>query len=384
MATTLADLNNLINDRRRDTGSNSTSMTGDGFRAINSVINLWQQMHDWEFTIEKQIIQYNEGITRYALNSDNKRARDIKYYKGSQTQNFDMVGGGVFDSQTLKTHRFGFETIGQTERIRLKANGNKADITTATSYNGDGTWIGASGASNIATDSYECFEQPASTSFDLTTATAATITNSTVSSKDISSYENRGNFYFNIYLPTITSLTSITIKIGSSASNYWTTTVTTDYIGDSFSANNWNKCKGTFTTSVGTPDASAITYIQVTLTYSGATTATGYRIENFFVSENVPILYEYYSNNFCYDVSGTTKVSIFNDSAATTDYPLFSGKWDYISEPFINSVLEIIFWMTGEYNDFTIARTKVLEIVTDLKKQLPSKKRYPEMQFTLE
>lgn len=383
MATTLSDLNNLINDRRRDSGSNSINMTTDGFRAINSTINLWQSAHDWEFTIEKQIIQYNDGITRYALNSDHKRPRDIKYYKGSQKDDFAYTGGGNFDSRILETRRFGFETIGQTERIRIKAEGNSASLTPATSYSGDGTWTGASGAGNVATDSYEYFEQSASISFDLTAATGATVTNSNISSKDISSYENRGNFYFNIYLPTITGLTSITIKVGSSASNYWTTTVTTDYIGDAFVANNWNKCKGTFTTSVGTPDASAVTYIQVTITCS-STTATGYRIENFFVSENVPILYEYYSNNFCYDVSGTAKTTVFNDSAATTDYPLFSGKWDYVSEPFINSVLEIIFWMTGEYNDFTVARTKVLEIVTDLKKQLPSKKRYPEMKFTLD
>ena len=47
MSTTLSDLNNLINDRRRDSGSNSIDMTTTGFRAIKSTIDLMQQVHDW-------------------------------------------------------------------------------------------------------------------------------------------------------------------------------------------------------------------------------------------------------------------------------------------------------------------------------------------------
>ena len=60
MTTTLNDLNTVINDRRRDTGTNSIDMTTVGFRAINSTLQIWNGVHDWPWTIKT--VNFNTGV----------------------------------------------------------------------------------------------------------------------------------------------------------------------------------------------------------------------------------------------------------------------------------------------------------------------------------
>lgn len=383
MATTLATVNNLINDRRRDTGTNSVNMTTVGFRAINQTLLLWQQLHDWEFTIEEQLVDYNQGIMHYALNSDYKSPYDMRPYKGSRKQEFDMVSQSNFDSEELKKNRFAISVKAQTERLRIQSSlGNKAPLHTATTYDGNGTWVASGDASNVTTDTNEYFELSGSVNFD-GNGTSMVMTNSTFTSIDLSDYEDRSNVYFNIYLPTVTNLTSITLRFGSSASAYWTETITSDYLTDSFIVG-WNKLKADWGTKVGSPDSSAIDYLQVTLTWSQSTTDTDFRLENFFCSENVPLIFQYYSTNMVKDASDGTKRQVFDDAASTTDLFLWSGKWDFVTEGFVDSVLEYIFWITGEQEDFNIARIKIQEIVNNLRVRLPSRRRYAEMQFEIE
>ena len=380
MAITLGNLNTLINDRRRDTTSSSIDINQEGFRAINSTLDLWQQMHDWPWTLKEQEITYHEGITRYDLNSDFKVPSDMYYKKGPRTAEFSFVSPNNFDTSTLKTRRFAAETKNQTEQLRLKAQGDKAQINTASHATLEGTWTAGGHISNVTTDTNEAFDLAASVNFDYS-GTSGTLTNSNFTAVDISKYESRGAFYFNMFFPTITNFTSATLKIGSDASNYWTTTITTDYIGDTI-ATGWNKLKGTFDTAVGTPDATAIDYIQITLAYSSSTTDTDFRIENFFVSEDTPIILLYYSLNMVETSAGTATAN-FTSTASTSDTFLASGSWDYVKEPFIDSALELIFWMTGEQTDRAKSEQRIADVVGNLRKRLPSKRRYSELSFTI-
>ena len=386
MAVTLSTINNLINDKRRDTGSGSIDMTAEGFRAINSTLNIWQQMHDWEFTLETSNFNYNEGITYYSVPTDFKSVYDLRFYKGPKITEFDLVASGDFDKDTLKTNRMAIQTLAQTQLLRVKTTGLKSTINSATAYNNPGTWAGASGIGTVATDSYEYFELGSSVSFAMTSVSAGTLTNSTFTAVDLSRFVNRSNVYFNVYLGSVSNFTSITLKWGTDASNYYTYTSTTDYLGSSFAANTWTKVKSPWSsaTTVGTPTNTSIAYLQVTFNYSVAVTASSNRIENFFVSENTPISLEYYSTNMVINAAGTTKSPIFQSSGATTDKPLWTGSWDYVSEAFAQSVMEIIFWITGEYTDEKLAIEKIAPIVDNLKRRLPTRKRNPEMSFTFE
>jgi|GEM_PF-1719145 len=383
MAVTLADINNRINDMRRDNGSASVDMTAEGFRAINATLQVWQQMHDWEFSIEEQTLNYHSGIDRYTLASNFKAPLGMKYYKGSQRDPFALVSDTNFNqtNERLKPLRYAISTTAQGQTLRLKAVGTKSVINAASAYNNTGTWVGASGVTNVATDSYEYFDLGSSVSFDSSSMTAGTLTNSTFTAIDLSRFQNRSAVYFNIYFATVTNLSSISLKWGTDVSNYWTYTSTSDYLGNAFVANLWTRIKSPWNsaTKVGTPTITSIKYLQVTLNYGGSTTSTGFRIENFFVSEDTPVTFTYYSLNMVKAASGGAKTMIFSNSGNATDTPLWSGTWDYVNEAFANSVLEYIFWMTGEYDDLGTALKHIQPIVDNLKRRLPSRRKYAEL-----
>jgi len=231
----------------------------------------------------------------------------------------------------------------------------------------------------VATDEYESLDQPSSTKFDYS-GTSGTLTNSTMTAMDVSRYAQRSTFYCNIYLQSVSNFTSVTIKVGTDSSNYITGAVSTDYLGNAIVAG-WNKIKLQWngsTTVVGTLDVTSFQYIQLTIAYGSDPATVSNRIENFFFSEDVPMVMEYYSTNMTIDVSASNaKEQIFNTAASTTDQTMWTGNWDYVNEAFVNSVMEMISWMTGEYQDRAIAIERIQAFVEPLKSRLPSKRRYP-------
>ena len=391
MAVTLSTINSLVNDRRRETSNSSIDMTTVGFRAINSALNIWNEVHDWPWTIKQANFNYNNGIDTYALDtivSDFKFPLTLKYYKpNNKVLEFWMTSPLRFDSAILWTNRFCIPINGGVQTLRVASpNGLSASMNTATAYNQNGTWVGASAIGTVATDNYEGWNYPSSVSFAFN-GTSGTLTNDatnypTFNAVDLTAYQNRSNIYVDIDAPSVTNLQSYTLKWGSDASNYWQVTATTDYIGAAFTTG-WQKIKFEWSnpTQVGTPVVSAIDYLQLTVTCSGSTNLGTFRIQNFFVSENIPIQMTYYSTSMV-TTSGGTQTQIFSNSANTTDSPLWSGRWDAANEPFVASVMEIIFWMTGETNDMEIAKQKISEIVNPLKSRYPSQRRYPAIQMT--
>lgn len=386
MSTTLSTLNTVINDRRRETGTSSIDMTTVGFRAINSTIQVWNEAHDWPWQIKKVNFNYNPGVNTYALDTivtDFKTPITMKYYKpNNKVAEFWMVSPNRFDSAILWSRRFAVDVSDRIQTLRVTSiDGSWAAINPATAYNQNGTWVGASAIGTVATDNYEGYTYPSSVSFAFN-GTSGTLANSTMQALDLSMYQNRSNIYLDIDPPAVTSLTSFTLKWGTDASNYYQVSVTTDYLGAAFAAG-WIRLKFAWNspTTVGTPTVSSMSYVQLTVTCSGSTNLGTFRVQNFFISENVPLTLTYYSTNMVIQASDSVQYQIFQDSSHTTDTPMWTGRWDAASEPFINSVLETIFFITGEYTDMAIAKSKIMEIVSTLKVRYPSKRRYPTMQI---
>lgn len=378
MATTLANLNSRINDKRRDTSNDSVDMTTVGFRAINSGLEVWNIVHDFPWQEEKQIINYHEGIDTYTVNSDYKAPIDLRPQKGNKSTEFEMMSSNAFDSRQTVPYKFAMKPEAQVQYMKIKYFGTKSSIHTATDHDDNGTWTAGTGVANVTTDQYEFFDLTGSVKFDISASATGVISVTGFTAIDLSRFEDRSSVYFNIYLPTVTNLTSLQLKFGNDSSNYWTETVTSDYLGQSF-VTGWNKVKiNGWSTETGTPDASAVDFLELTITYSGSTTASAYRIENFFASEDTPLEFEYYSNNMTADVSNSNaKGQAFNDSAATSDTPLWSGQWDVANEPFIDTVLETIFFITGEYTDMSVLIEKARILTKPLRERYPSRRRYP-------
>lgn len=384
MSTTLANINSLINDRRRDTSNGTLDMTAEGFRAINGALQLWDQLHDWEWQIAKTTIVYNEGVDTYPIASSLafKSVLDIRPQREvDKNDELYYLSNNKFDSDRIHSYKFAIKTEDQGQYLRLKYAGNKAILNAANSLADNGTWVGATAISNVATDEYESFNGGGSVKFDYS-GTSGTITNSTMNAIDVSRYAQRSTIYFDVYLQSVADFTSITLKVGSSASDYITAAISTDYLGNALVAG-YNRCKITWdgsTTVVGTLDTSAFDYIQATIAYGSDPATVSNRIENFFISENIPMTLEFYSHNMVIDVSASNaKLQSFNDSSATTDTTLWTGRWDFVNEAFINSSMEIINWINGDSTSRDIAVERITAFLKPLQAKLPSRRRYPQM-----
>jgi hypothetical protein len=386
MSVTLNDINNLVNDKRRDTGSASIDMTQNGFRAINSTLNTWNIEHDWPWQFESTIINYNQGITVYPLPSSLafKAVINLRPYSPTmRAQDLYYISNSKFDSDFVHPYKFATRTKAQAQQLRIRYSGDSMTVNPVSSTTSNGTWVAAAAISTLSTDVWEHFEQPSSLKFNYS-GTSGSLTVTSGSALNLSEFTQRSNVYFNVNLQSVTNFTSITLKIGSDASNYITGTISTDYLGAALGAGQWSRCVlpwNGLTTVIGSPDYTNMQYVQFTIAYGSSSTMTGNRIENLFVAANVPMTLEYYSRNMAIAASGSTKTPIFANSANTTDTPLWSGEWDWANETFVNGVMETVSYLTGERDDEANAQQRVVEQLQPLKARLPSKRRYP--QFTM-
>lgn len=139
-------------------------------------------------------------------------------------------------------------------------------------------WAAAGSASGLTQDSTVFYRQPSSLRFNLAGASSGTLTKS-VPSNNLTSYIGVGVVFLAIRTPSATNLTSLTLKIGSDASNYYSVTATTGFI-EAFTTGEWMLVAFDLSTAttIGSPTITAIDYVQITVTHAAALT-------NFYVGD---------------------------------------------------------------------------------------------------
>lgn len=144
-------------------------------------------------------------------------------------------------------------------------------------------WTAAGSASGLTEDDNVYYDSPTSLRFLLTGASSGTLTKTLSNSLDLTDYEGVGVAFLAIRTPDTTNLTNIKLKLGSSASAYKEVTETEGFLGawieDEFLIVAFDYSGGTNT---GTPDWSAIDYVQVTVTHG--TTISNFRVGGLWIS----------------------------------------------------------------------------------------------------
>jgi hypothetical protein len=158
-------------------------------------------------------------------------------------------------------------------RISSAAPVAKLEIDPMTAVTG---WTAGGSASGILADSTVFWQSPSSIRFLLTGASSGTLTKTTPS-LDLTNYQGVGVGFLAFRTPSASNLTSIELRIGSDASNYYSVTVTAGFI-KAFTANDWMLASFDLSTAttVGTPVVTTIDYTQIIVTH-GAT------LTNFYV-----------------------------------------------------------------------------------------------------
>lgn len=143
-------------------------------------------------------------------------------------------------------------------------------------------WTVAGSASGLAKDETVYYNSPSSLRFTLTGSSTGTLTKA-INQIDIDSYEDVCVGFLAIRTPSITNLTSISVKVGSDSSNYDQVSDTDGFLG-AFTVDEWLLVAFDFSgaTSTGTPDWDAIDYIQVSVVHSG--TITNFRVGGFWLA----------------------------------------------------------------------------------------------------
>lgn len=144
-------------------------------------------------------------------------------------------------------------------------------------------WTAAGTASGLVADGAVYYQSPSSLRFNLTGSGAGTLTKA-ISSSNLSTYQGVGMVFLAMNVPTVANLTSVTLKIGSDSSNYASVTQTASFLG-AWVSNQWQLTNFDLSTAVntGTPDFTAIDYIQVTFNHTGV--ETNIRVGDLFISQ---------------------------------------------------------------------------------------------------
>lgn len=158
-------------------------------------------------------------------------------------------------------------------------------------------WVASGSASGLTADYTDFYQSPASLRFTMTGSSTGILTNASLNNPlSIASYEDVGVAFLAIEIPTgatATNLTGISLKLGSSSGNYDSVSETEGFLG-AWVAGEWLLVAFDFagSSSTGTPDWSAIDYVQVSLTHTA--TFTNFRVGGLWISLPSPaqILYQ--------------------------------------------------------------------------------------------
>ena len=147
-----------------------------------------------------------------------------------------------------------------------------------------GGWTVGGVASNLVQDTTVFYQSPASLRMNLGTGTGNLT--ETINAINLSTYQGVGVAFIPIFIPstqTATNLTSITLEIGSDSGDYSSVTNTTGFLG-AWQSGNWLLVPFDFSTATntGTPNWTAITYLNVIFNTSG--TITNFRTGGLWIS----------------------------------------------------------------------------------------------------
>jgi hypothetical protein len=188
-----------------------------------------------------------------------------------------------------------------------------------------GNWVASGTASGLTQDTAIYYQQPASLRFTLGVGTGI-LTETLSSPINISSYQGVGLAFLAIDIPvgaTAADLTSIILKLGSNSSNYSSVTATQGFLG-AWTAGNWLLVAFDFSqaTNTGTPNWSAIDYIQVSL--ASTQSMVNFRVGGLFISQPSSFQILYGSAGFFLQngvvstsITADTDTIILNDAAYT-------------------------------------------------------------------
>lgn len=279
---TIADLKTRLESKVHGSYESVTDVDGLIAEAARNVLLMIDPMET------KRVAQLSNAIYdqvySYALPADLKgdKILDIRP-QGSRLQS-DIANQTY--SQNFSIHKdsdtFSIEMNSGVKTISLNKPQTAAIVLNACDgVATNGTWAVGGNGTDIAADTLNKISGNASIKFNISASgSSAYVENPTMSAQDLTSIENDGAIFTWVYIPNTSNITSVSIRFGSSSSDYWSSSVTATQDNTAFVVG-WNLLRFDWSglTATGTPDSSAVDYIRVTFAYDG-TAVSSVRVDS--------------------------------------------------------------------------------------------------------
>src|SRR3990167_450185 len=310
------DLQRRIRDK-----TNGIIESADATAAFNEAIRYLKSMHEFPGTKQRANLDVYSGVYEYAAASGYKSTIDFR--RENETVTFSRKTSKEFWRDLKEeSQMFADDNYNETRVLLVSADNLTSAVVlhNCDSVTENGTWaaVTGSGASNVTLDEVDYTEGGGSINFDATSATVPSVDVTITTPLDLSDHEDKSYLFLDLDLPTVSNITSVTLRWGNSSSAYWSQTVTTNFLGRSF-ATGFNKLGFAWNgaTETGTPSATAVDYFRLIVTYSASTTDTDFRLDNIFSALPYRLKHNHYSKNFVKTNAGAYQAEISADDDTT-------------------------------------------------------------------
>ena len=240
------------------------------------------------------------------------------------------------------------------KRIFVKATNIRSSFIINECDSLDG-WQGLNDATNLTLDTTRFKRGSASINFKIDETISgderATLKYNPLAPINLSSWTNKAVFFVDMYMVNSSGVSSITLKFGSSSTDYWSIAQTQNSDNQPFQSNSWNGIVFAWENAIqiGNPDAKNVNFFQIDIDYNEAQFVSPqyWNIDSLRIFSYDRFVLRYYSHNVVQDgTTGNLKKDLTNDNdiALFAQYDPSLGEFvalyaSYMYEGFVNKNL---------------------------------------------
>lgn len=254
--------------------------------------NLLSEIDPYE-TVRLHRFDLFSGVTEYAPPDDLKAKKliDPAPQDGEQGEDFNQTFAKEF-RRDRQDYKLSVQFVDGSKVLKVRAPGKGASLRVdATDDYTD--WTAAGGATGLENDTVITLDGSDTLRADLGAA-GGYLENAALAQIDLSAHEDTGSFFRKIYIPSsASSITSLTLRIGSASGAYWSITGQAHF-GSYKDGVNLVRFDWADATETGTPDSAAVDYERLIFVTTAA--ISDVRVGPLYSRLPTPYETPYYSN----------------------------------------------------------------------------------------